>query len=248
MVVTVVTLRHDAEKHHAARHALEDIGEVFRAHQGRRAGDVVVGGAAMLGGGAQKAKTNVPAFVRGYSTRTGRLRWTFHTIPRLGEFGIDTWKDDSWQYTGNTGVWAPMAADVELGYVYLPIEMPTGDYYGGHRPGDNLFGDSLVCLNAKTGERIWHFQAVHHDIWDWDLASQPVLLDVTVDGRPVKAVAQITKQAFTFVFDRVTGKPIWPIEERPAEASTVPGEITSPTQPVPTKPAQFDRNASDRTM
>jgi quinoprotein glucose dehydrogenase len=205
-------------------------------------GDVVVVGAAMLSGGAPRSKTNVPGFVRGYSTRTGKLLWTFHTIPRLGEFGNDTWKDDSWQYTGNTGVWAPMAADLELGYVYLPIEMPTGDYYGGHRPGDNLFGDSLVCLNAKTGERIWHFQTVHHDIWDWDLASQPVLLDVTIDGKPVKAVAQITKQAFTFVFDRVTGKPIWPIEERPVTASTVPGEITSPTQPVPTRPAQFDRN------
>ena len=180
-------------------------------------GDVVVVGAAMLAGGAPRSKTNVPGFVRGYSTRTGKLLWTFHTIPRLGEFGIDTWKDDSWQYTGNTGVWAPMAADLELGYVYLPIEMPTGDYYGGHRPGANLFGDSLVCLNAKTGERIWHFQTVHHDIWDWDLASQPVLLDVTVDGKPVKAVAQITKQAFTFVFDRVTGEA--PLADRGAARS-----------------------------
>ena len=204
-------------------------------------GDVVVVGAAMLSGGAPKSKTNVPAFVRGYSTRTGKLLWTFHTIPRLGEFGNDTWNQDSWQYTGNTGVWAPMAADLELGYVYLPVEMPTGDYYGGHRPGDNVFGDSLVCLNSKTGERIWHFQAVHHDIWDWDLASQPVLLDVTVGGKPVKAVAQITKQGFTFVFDRVTGKPLWPIEERPVEASKVPGEVTSPTQPFPTWPLPFDR-------
>jgi quinoprotein glucose dehydrogenase len=130
-------------------------------------GDVVVVGAAMLSGGAPRSKTNVPAFVRGYSARTGKLLWTFHTIPRLGEFGNDTWKDDSWQYTGNTGVWAPMAADLELGYVYLPVEMPTGDYYGGHRPGDNLFADSLVCLNAKTGERIWHFQTVLRSLCCW---------------------------------------------------------------------------------
>ena len=205
-------------------------------------GDVVVVGAAMRSGGAPRSKTSVPAFVRGYSARTGKLLWTFHTIPRLGEFGNDTWKDDSWQYTGNTGVWAPMAADLELGYVYLPVEMPTGDYYGGHRPGDNVFADSLVCLNAKTGERIWHFQTVHHDIWDWDLASQPVLMDVTVDGKPVKAVAQVTKQGFLFVFDRVTGKPLWPIEERPVPQSTVPGEATSPTQPFPTWPLPFDRN------
>jgi quinoprotein glucose dehydrogenase len=206
-------------------------------------GDVVVVGAALPSGGAPRSKTNVPAFVRGYDVRTGKLLWTFHTIPRLGEFGNDTWKDDSWQYTGNTGVWAPMAADLELGYVYLPIEMPTGDYYGGHRPGDNLFADSLVCLDAKTGKRIWHFQTVHHDIWDWDLASQPVLLDVTVGGKPIKAVAQVTKTGFTFVFDRVTGDPVWPIEERPVPASTVPGEITSPTQPFPTKPRPFDRNS-----
>ncbi|HEX4997945.1 MAG TPA: PQQ-binding-like beta-propeller repeat protein [Terriglobia bacterium] len=206
-------------------------------------GDVVVVGAALPAGGAPRTKTNVPAFVRGYSARTGKLLWTFHTIPRPGEFGNDTWKDNSWQYTGNTGVWAPMAADLELGYVYLPVEMPTGDYYGGHRPGDNVFADSLVCLNAKTGERIWHFQVVHHDIWDWDLASQPVLLDVTIEGKPVKVVAQVTKQGFTFVFDRVTGKPIWPIEERPVPASTVPGEVTAPTQPFPTRPLPFDRNS-----
>ncbi len=216
-------------------------GEIGASSPAIVVGDVVVVGAAMLSGGAPKSKTNVPAFVRGYSARTGKLLWTFHTIPRLGEFGNDTWKEDSWQYTGNTGVWAPMAADLELGYVYLPVEMPTGDYYGGHRPGDNVFGDSLVCLNAKTGERIWHFQAVHHDIWDWDLASQPVLLDVTVGGKAVKAVAQITKQGFTFVFDRVTGKPVWPIVERPVPQSTVPGEVTSPTQPFPTWPLPFDR-------
>lgn len=217
-------------------------GEIGASSPAIVVGDVVVVGAAMQSGGAPRSKTAVPAFVRGYSARTGKLLWTFHTIPRLGEFGNDTWKDDSWQYTGNTGVWAPMAADLELGYVYLPVEMPTGDFYGGHRPGDNVFADSLVCLDAKTGKRIWHFQAVHHDIWDWDLASQPVLMDVTIEGRPVKAVAQVTKQGLIFVFDRVTGKPIWPIEERPVPQSTVPGEITSPTQPFPTKPLPFDRS------
>ena len=137
-----------------------------------------------------------------------------HHSARHDEFGDDTWKEDSWKYTGNTGAWAPISADLELGYVYLPIETPTGDYYGGHRPGDNLFGDSIVCLDAKTGKRIWHYQLIHHDIWDWDTASAPVLLDVTVDGRARKIVAQVTKQGFTYVFDRVTGDPIWPIVER----------------------------------
>ncbi|MEO5926274.1 MAG: PQQ-binding-like beta-propeller repeat protein [Bryobacteraceae bacterium] len=220
-----------------------EIGQITSTSPAIVVGDVVVVGASLPSGGAPRSKANVPAFVRGYSARTGKLLWTFHTIPQVGEFGNETWKNDSWQYTGNTGVWAPMAADLDLGYVYLPIEMPTGDYYGGHRLGDNLFADSLVCLDAKTGKRVWHFQTVHHDIWDWDLASQPVLLDVTVDGKPIKAVAQITKQAMTFVFDRVTGKPIWPIEERPVEQSTVPGEVTSPTQPFATKPLPFDRNS-----
>ncbi len=218
-----------------------EIGQIGASSPPIVVGDVVVVGAALPSGGAPPSKTNVPAYVRGYSARTGALLWTFHTIPRLGELGNDTWKNDSWQYTGNTAVWAPMAADPELGYVYLPVEEPTGDFYGGHRPGDNLFGNTLVCLNAKTGERIWHYQLVHHDIWDWDIASQPVLLNVTVDGKPVKAVAQVTKQGFTFVFDRVTGKPVWPIQERPVPQSTAPGEVTSPTQPFPTKPLPFDR-------
>ncbi len=218
-----------------------EIGQIGASSPAIVVGDVVVVGAALLSGGAPPSKTNVPAYVRGYSVRTGKLLWTFHTIPRLGELGNDTWKNDSWQYTGNTAVWAPMAADPELGYVYLPVEEPTGDFYGGHRIGDNLFGNTLVCLNAKTGERIWHYQLVHHDIWDWDIASQPVLLNVKVDGKPVKAVAQVTKQGFTFVFDRITGKPVWPIEERPVPQSTAPGEVTSPTQPFPTKPLPFDR-------
>jgi quinoprotein glucose dehydrogenase len=203
--------------------------------------DVVVVGAALLGGTAPKSKTNVPGYVRGYDVRTGKLLWTFHTVPQGSDYGNDTWEDDSWKYTGNTAVWAPISADLDLGYVYLPVEMPTGDFYGGHRPGDNLFADSLVCLDAKTGKRIWHYQLVHHDIWDFDTASAPVLLDVTVGGQPVKAVAQVTKQGFTYVFNRVTGEPVWPIAERPVPQSDVPGEKTSPTQPFPTKPTPFDR-------
>ena len=204
-------------------------------------GDVAVIGGALLSGTAPKSKNNVPGYVRGYDVRSGKLLWTFHTVPRANEYGNDSWGDDAWQYTGNTAVWAPMSADLELGYVYLPVETPTGDYYGGHRPGDNLFGNSLVCLDAKTGRRIWHYQLIHHDIWDWDTASAPVILNVTVDGRAVKAVAQVTKQGFTYVFDRITGKPVWPIVERPVPQSDVPGEQTSATQPFPTKPAPFDR-------
>ncbi len=171
--------------------------------------------------------------MRGYDVHTGKLLWTFHTIAQKGEFGNNTWENDSWKYTGNTAVWAPMSADEELGYVYLPVEMPTGDVYGGPRPGDNLFGDSLVCLDARTGKRIWHYQIVHHDMWDYDNPAAPVLLDLNVNGKQIKAVAQVTKQAFTYVFDRVTGKPVWPIEERAVPQSDVPGEKSSPTQPLP---------------
>ncbi len=202
--------------------------------------DVMIVGAALKNGTSPTTKTNVPADIRGYDVRTGKLLWTFHTIPRLGEFGNDTWKDGSWEYTGNTGVWAPMSADEELGYVYLPVESPTGDFYGGHRPGDGLFGESLVALDAKTGKRVWHFQLIHHGLWDWDLPAAPNLIDITVDGKKVKAVAQVTKQGFVYTFDRVTGKPIWPIEERPVPQSQIPGEKTSATQPFPTKPPAFD--------
>ena len=158
-----------------------------------------------------------------------------------GEFGYDTWLENSAEYNGNTGVWAQMSADAELGLVYVPVEMPTGDYYGGNRPGDNLFADSLVALDVKTGRRKWHYQTVHHDVWDWDLACAPILFDMTVNGRTVKAIAQPTKHAFLFVFNRETGEPIWPIEERPVPQSDVPKERTSPTQPFPTRPAPFDR-------
>ncbi len=203
--------------------------------------DTVVVGAALLTGTAPASKNNVPGYIRGFDVRTGKKLWTFHTIPPAGEFGNESWEDDSWKYTGNTGAWAPLSGDEELGYVYIPVEAPTGDFYGGHRHGNNLFSDSLVCLDARTGKRIWYFQLVHHDIWDWDVAAPPILVDITVDGKKIKAVAQVTKQVFTYVFDRVTGKPVWPIVERPVPQSTVPGEKTSPTQPFPTKPAAFDR-------
>lgn len=202
--------------------------------------DVVVVGTAFSAGGAPRSKEAIPGWVRGYDVRTGAVKWTFHTIPQKGEFGNDTWKDNSWQYTGNTGVWTPFTADAERGYVYLPIEAPTGDFYGGHRHGDNLFSDSLVCLDAATGKRVWHFQTLHHDVWDYDLPAPPVLLDITVKGKKIPAVAQVTKTGFTFVFDRYTGKPVWPIKERPVPQSDVPGEKTSPTQPFPTKPAPFE--------
>jgi quinoprotein glucose dehydrogenase len=179
--------------------------------------------------------------VRGFDVRTGKRIWIFHTIPRPGEFGNETWENDSWVTTGNVGVWAPMAADEALGYVYLPLETATNDLYGGQRPGHGLFGESLVCLDARTGKRIWHYQLVHHGIWDYDIPTTPNLIDVTVSGRRVKAVAQVTKQAFVYVFDRITGEPIWPIAERPVPPSDVPGEKASPTQPFPTRPLPFDQ-------
>jgi len=204
-------------------------------------GDTVVVGSALQLGTTPASKENVPGYVRGYDVHTGKLLWTFHTIAQPGDFGNETWKDGSWKYTGNTAVWAPMSADPKLGYVYLPVETPTGDFYGGHRPGDDLFDESLVCVNARTGQRVWHYQLIHHGIWDWDNPAAPNLLDIAVNGKKIKAVAQVTKQAFVYVFDRETGKPVWPIEERPVGQSDVPGEKTAPTQPFPTKPAAFDR-------
>ncbi len=184
--------------------------------------------------------------VRGYDVRTGELVWTFHTIPRENEFGVETWEADpvddraSWEYSGNTNMWAHPTGDEELGIVYLPLSTPTNDYYGGHRPGDNLFAESLVAVDVETGERLWHFQAIHHGVWDYDFASSAVLMDITVDGRAIKAVAQPSKQAFVYVFDRSTGDPVWPIEERPVADSSVPGEKLAPTQPFPTKPPPFE--------
>jgi quinoprotein glucose dehydrogenase len=190
-----------------------------------------------------------PGDVRGFDVVTGRLLWTFHTVAQQGEPGVETWEKESWKEAGATNVWAPMSADEELGYVYLPVSTPTNDYYGGHRPGDGLYGDSLVCLEAATGKKVWHCQLVHHGLWDYDPPAAPNLIDITVGGKPVKAVAQVTKQAFVYVFDRVTGQPVWPIEEQPVPASSVPGESASKTQPFPTKPAPIDiQDARDEDL
>ena len=182
-----------------------------------------------------------PGWMRGFDTRSGRTRWTFHTIPQGDEFGNDTWGGDSWRVTGKVGVWSLMSADAELGLLFLPTNTPAPDYYGGHRPGANLFAESVVALDIETGERVWHFQAVHHGLWDYDFPAAPNLVDVEVDGRPVKALAQVSKQGFIYVFDRVTGEPLWPIEERPVPTDTdLPGEQVWPTQPFPTRPAPFE--------
>lgn len=204
--------------------------------------NVVIIGAAHSDGSAPKSMKHTKGYVRGFDVRTGRRLWIFHTIPRPGEFGLDTWLNDSWSYTGNAGVWAQMSVDEELGIAYLPVEMPTGDKYGGHRPGPGLFGESLVAVNLQTGKRIWHFQLVHHGLWDLDPPCAPILADITVNGKTIKAVAQPTKQAMLYVFDRVTGKPVWPIEERPVPQGDVPGEWYSPTQPFPTKPPAYGHN------
>lgn len=181
-----------------------------------------------------------PGDVRGFDVVTGRLLWTFHTVAQAGEEGVETWQNDSWKEAGNANVWAPMTADEELGTVYLPVSTPTNDYYGGARPGDGLYGDSLVCLDAATGKKVWHYQLVHHGLWDYDTPAAPNLIDITVDGKPIKAVAQVTKQAFVYVFDRLTGRPVWPIEEQPVPPSNVPGEQSAKTQPFPTRPAAID--------
>jgi quinoprotein glucose dehydrogenase len=202
--------------------------------------DVVIVGAAHRSGGVPRSRMNVKGYVRGFDVRTGKRLWIFHTIPSPGEYGNDSWEKDSWTYTGNTGVWAQISVDEELGIAYLPVEMPTGDYYGGHRPGNNLFGESLVAVDLRTGQRKWHYQLVHHPIWDFDIPCAPILADITVNGRTIKAVAQPTKQARLYVFDRVTGQPVWPIEERPVPKGDVPGEWYSPTQPFVTKPPPYD--------
>jgi len=204
--------------------------------------DVVVLGQSMSD--TFETKEALRGDVRAFDVRTGALRWQFHTIPQAGEFGTDSWDDDSWQYSGHAPVWSLFSADEELGYVYMPVTSPTNDMFGGHRGGDNLFGQSIVCVDAETGERVWHFQTVHHRLWDYDVPAAPILMDITVDGRPIKAVAQLTKQAFVFVFDRVTGEPVWPIEERPVPQSGTRGETTSATQPFPTKPPPFDRQGA----
>lgn len=207
---------------------------------------VIVVGSSVMDWWARKSPVGD---VRGFDVSTGRLRWTFHTVAQGEEPGAETWEKDSWKDAGNANVWAPMSADEELGYVYLPVSTPTNDYYGGHRPGDGLYGESLVCLDVTTGRKVWHYQLVHHGLWDYDPPAAPNLIDIQVDGKPIKAVAQVTKQAFVYVFDRVTGRPVWPIEEQPVPASNVPGEQASKTQPVPSKPAPFDlQSARDEDL
>ena len=200
--------------------------------------DVVIVGSQISDGATNPLAP--PGDVRGFDPITGKQLWTFRSVPQEGEFGNDTWLEDSWKVTGNTNVWTLLSADEELGLAYLPFGTPTNDWYGGHRKGDNLFGEALVAVDCKTGERRWHFQAVHHGLWDYDLVTSPILGDVTVNGKTIQAVFQLTKQAFLFAFDRKTGEPIWPIEERPVPQSTVPGEVSSKTQPFPTKPPPYE--------
>jgi quinoprotein glucose dehydrogenase len=180
-----------------------------------------------------------PGSIQAFDVHTGELVWSFGLIPQAGEFGNDTWEDDSWNRVGHSNAWAPLSVDLERGLVFVPVGTPSNDYYGGDRLGDNLFAESLVALDARTGERVWHFQAVRHGLWDYDLPAQPTLLTITVDGREIDAVAASSKMGFLFVFDRATGEPVWPIEDRPVIQSDVPGERTSPTQPFPTKPPAF---------
>jgi len=201
--------------------------------------NVIIAGSNINDGPVVKEQPRGDIF--GFDVKTGKKLWTFHAVPQAGEFGHDTWENGSADYTGGTNVWSMITVDEELGYVYLPFGTPTNDYYGGHRLGDNVFAESLVCLDATTGKRVWHFQGVHHGLWDYDFPAAPILVDITVDGRRINAVAQVSKQAFVYVFDRRTGTPVWPIEERPVPQSSAPGEKTAATQPFPTKPPAFDR-------
>ncbi|MFN2563727.1 MAG: PQQ-binding-like beta-propeller repeat protein [Gemmatimonadaceae bacterium] len=204
-------------------------------------GEVIVVGSSAVQGYYPRELKNIPATVRGFDVRTGKQRWLFNLVPRPGEFGNDSWLDGSWKVAGKNNAWAPFSADLDAGIVYIPVGHPHNDWYGGHRPGNNLFSESVLALDAKTGRRVWHFQMIHHDIWDYDTPTAPNLIDITVGGRRVKAIAQTTKQGFAYVFDRTTGRPIWPIEERPVPKSDTPGEWTSPTQPFPTKPKPYER-------
>lgn len=203
-------------------------------------GDTVIVGSAFREGHTPKTHNNTKGMVQAFDARTGKRLWNFNTIPRPGEFGSESWENDSWAVNGNVGVWNQMAIDEELGMVYLPVETPTSDFYGGHRPGNNLFAESLVALDIKTGRRKWHFQLVHHPLWNMDISSAPILEDITVDGRAIKAVSVMGKQAMVYVFDRVTGQPVWPMPETPVPAGDVPGETYAKTQPIPSKPAPYD--------
>jgi quinoprotein glucose dehydrogenase len=206
------------------------------------AGDTIIIGSSFREGATVTTHNNTKGLVRAFDVRTGKLLWRFNTIPNPGEYGHETWENDSWAINGNVGVWTQISVDEELGLVYLPVETPTSDHYGGHRPGNNLFAESLVCVDLKTGKRKWHFQFVHHPLWNLDMSSAPLLADITVNGRAIKAVAVPSKQNYLYVFDRVTGQPVWPIEERPVPRGDVPGETYSPTQPFPTKPPAYARN------
>ncbi|HTH25487.1 MAG TPA: PQQ-binding-like beta-propeller repeat protein [Vicinamibacterales bacterium] len=204
--------------------------------------DVIVMGSAMVDQDSATKIEGDPGDVRAYDVRTGKLRWTFHVVPKADDAeALKTWVGDSWQYTGAGNVWSLMSADDELGYVYLPTTSVTNDMYGGARLGDNLYSTSIVCLDAATGKRVWHYQTVHHDLFDYDNPAAPIIADISVDGKRIKAVVQITKQSWAYVLDRATGKPVWPIVEKPVPPSTVPGEKASPTQPIPSKPPAFDR-------
>src|SRR5881628_447049 len=203
--------------------------------------DVIVIGSSMREGATVSTHNNTKGLARAFDARTGKELWKFNTIPRPGEFGNDTWENESWGINGNTGIWTQITVDEELGLVYLPVETPSSDYYGGHRPGNNLFAESLVCVDLKTGQRKWYFQFTHHPVWNFDMSSAPLVADVTVAGRPRKVVAVPSKQGWLYVFDRVTGEPVWPIVEKPVPQSDVPGEKTSPTQPHPTKPPAYSR-------
>jgi quinoprotein glucose dehydrogenase len=219
----------------ATRYAWTGVAQVCR--------DVVIVGVGTGGSMSDRPthKEATPGIVQAFDVRTGKPRWMFNPIPRPGEVGSETWENDSWSYSGQANLWSLISADEEQGLAYLPLTAPTSDMYGGHRLGDNVFANTLVCVRCLTGERVWHYQIVHHDLWDYDLPTAPILADIRVDGKPIKAVVQLTKQAFAFVFDRATGRPVWPIEERPVPASDTPGERTARTQPFPTKPPAFDR-------
>jgi len=203
--------------------------------------DVAIVGSSFREGATVATHNNTKGLVRAFDVRTGKLLWTFNTIPRPGEFGNDSWENESWADNGNVGVWTQITVDEEAGLVYLPVETPTSDYYGGHRPGNNLFAESIVAVDLKTGQRKWHFQLVHHPLWNYDMSSAAIVADIVVDGKPIKALAVAGKQGFVYVFDRITGRPVWPIEERPVPPSDVPGEKASPTQPFPTKPPAYAR-------
>src|SRR5262245_35637448 len=204
-------------------------------------GDVMIIGSAMREGATVATHNNTKGLARAFDVRTGKKIWQFDTIPRPGSFGNDTWEENSWAFNGNVGVWTQISVDAEAGLVYLPVETPTSDFYGGHRPGNNLFAETLVAVDLKTGQRKWHFQFVHHPLWNFDNCCASLIADIVVDGKPIKAIAQPSKIGWLYVFDRITGQPVWPIEERPVPQSDVPGEKTSPTQPHVTKPPAYGR-------